>query len=97
MIGAAKSGPGCRPLRTAFYLLSLFLISFSLLAPITALGVGRLVLGVSADAAALRAGLVGVRTFARRDDLLLLLFLLPPVLSFGAIMWPAPIVESVPR
>lgn len=70
-----------------------YLISFSLLAPLMALGVGRLVLGVGADAAAMRAGLSTRRTFESRDDLILLLFILPPVLTFGSALWPLPTVQ----
>ena len=70
-----------------------YLISFSLVAPLMALGVGRLILGVGADAAAMRAGLSTPRTFGSRDDLLLLLFILPPVLTFGSALWPMPTVQ----
>lgn len=66
-----------------------YLLSWALLSPLTALGVGRLVLGVAADGAAVRAGTPERRAFAGRDDLLLLLFLLPPVMTFTAAMWPA--------
>lgn len=65
-----------------------YVIQWSLLTPITALGVGRLVLGVAADGAALRAGVPERRAFASRDDLLLLLYLLPPVMTFSVVVWP---------
>ena len=66
------------------------LVSWALLVPMVAVGLGRLVLGAAADHAALRAGAAERRAFAPRDDLVLLLFLLPPLMSFLVIVLPLP-------
>lgn len=69
------------------------LIEWALVAPLTALGVGRVVLGLAADGAAAQAGEPTRRTFGPRDDFMLLLYILPALMIFAVVAWPLPQVH----
>jgi hypothetical protein len=64
------------------------LLQWSMLAPLSALGIGRVILGPSADGAAVKAGVPDRRAFRSRDDFMLLLYIVPALMTFAVIIWP---------